>query len=63
LHKFASWNKTEYIDLILPHLSKAQVNAQDREGKTAVHWACEMASVAVRTPRGSRSGGGANVRM
>jgi ankyrin repeat protein len=46
LHKFASWNKTEFIDLILPHLTKEQINAQDPDGKTALHWAVEMASVA-----------------
>lgn len=46
LHKFASWNKTELMDMLLPKLTPAQVNAQDPEGKTALHWACEMASVA-----------------
>ncbi|CAK9032854.1 Ankyrin repeat domain-containing protein 6 (Diversin), partial [Durusdinium trenchii] len=46
LMKFASWNKTEFIALLLPHLSPEQINAQDPEGKTALHWACEMASVA-----------------
>lgn len=46
LHKFASWNKTELIDLILPKLTKEQINYQDKDGKTALHWACEMASVA-----------------
>jgi len=46
LHKFASWNKTELMDLLLPRLNKAEINNQDREGKTALHWAVEMASVA-----------------
>ena len=46
LHKFASWNKVEFIDLLLPHLTKEQINEQDPDGKTALHWACEMASVA-----------------
>lgn len=45
LHKFASWNKPELIELILPQLSPEQLNEQDLEGKTALHWACEMASV------------------
>ena len=45
LMKFASWNKVEFMDMILPHLSKDDVNAQDPDGKTALHWACEMASV------------------
>ncbi|GBG28202.1 Ankyrin repeat domain-containing protein 6 [Hondaea fermentalgiana] len=49
LHKFASWNKVELIEMILPHLSKEDINAQDPEGKTALHWACEMASVAAVT--------------
>ncbi len=46
LHKFASWNKTEYIDLIVPKLSSSDLMTPDREGKTALHWAVEMASVA-----------------
>jgi len=46
LHKFASWNKVEFIEMLLPHLSKEQLNDQDPDGKTALHWACEMASVA-----------------
>uniref|UniRef100_A0A7S3LNK9 Uncharacterized protein n=1 Tax=Aplanochytrium stocchinoi TaxID=215587 RepID=A0A7S3LNK9_9STRA len=47
LHKFASWNKTELVDMLLPKLTREQINFQDRDGKTALHWACEMASVAV----------------
>mmetsp|Transcript_4098 Transcript_4098/g.4747 ORF Transcript_4098/g.4747 Transcript_4098/m.4747 type:complete len:383 (-) Transcript_4098:163-1311(-) len=47
LHKFASWNKTELIDMLLPKLTPEQINFQDQDGKTALHWACEMASVAV----------------
>ncbi|ETV99389.1 hypothetical protein H310_08096 [Aphanomyces invadans] len=46
LHKFASWNKTDYIELILPALSPSELNAQCPEGKTALHYAVEMASVA-----------------
>mmetsp|Transcript_6945 Transcript_6945/g.13875 ORF Transcript_6945/g.13875 Transcript_6945/m.13875 type:complete len:382 (+) Transcript_6945:137-1282(+) len=46
LHKFASWNKVELIDMLLPHLKPEDLNAQDPDGKTALHWACEMASVA-----------------
>ncbi|RHY18054.1 hypothetical protein DYB36_014391 [Aphanomyces astaci] len=47
LHKFASWNKTDYIDLLLPHLAApTDLNAQCPEGKTALHYAVEMASVA-----------------
>lgn len=46
LHKFASWNKVDFIELTVPKLTVEQLNAQDREGKTALHWACEMASVA-----------------
>ena len=45
LHKFASWNKTEYLALLLPLLSEAQQAAKCPEGKTALHWAVEMASV------------------
>jgi len=46
LHKFASWNKTELLALLLPTLATpAQLNAKDPEGKTALHWAVEMASV------------------
>ncbi|KAF0717658.1 Aste57867_2170 [Aphanomyces stellatus] len=46
LHKFASWNKTDYLDLLLPHLSPDELNTRDPEGKTALHYAVEMASVA-----------------
>jgi len=46
IHKFASWNKPDYLDMLLPHLSKEQLNATCPEGKTALHWAVEMASVA-----------------
>lgn len=45
LHKFASWNKAEFIHLLAPHLQKQDIDAQDPDGKTALHWACEMASV------------------
>jgi len=46
LHKFASWNKVDLLDVLLPKLTKEQINEQDRDGKTALHWAVEMASVA-----------------
>ncbi|KAG9402027.1 hypothetical protein AC1031_007723 [Aphanomyces cochlioides] len=46
LHKFASWNKTDYLELLLPHLSREELNARCPEGKTALHYAVEMASVA-----------------
>jgi ankyrin repeat protein len=49
LHKFASWNKVEFIELLLPYLSPQQINEQDPDGKTALHFACEMASVAAVT--------------
>mmetsp|Transcript_14611 Transcript_14611/g.26193 ORF Transcript_14611/g.26193 Transcript_14611/m.26193 type:complete len:382 (-) Transcript_14611:214-1359(-) len=45
MHKFASWNKTELLDLVIPKLTKEEINSRDREGKTALHWAVEMASV------------------
>jgi hypothetical protein len=45
LHKFCSWNKTTYIELILPLLTKEELNAVCPEGKTALHWAVEMAAV------------------
>mmetsp|Transcript_14340 Transcript_14340/g.43034 ORF Transcript_14340/g.43034 Transcript_14340/m.43034 type:complete len:292 (-) Transcript_14340:254-1129(-) len=45
LHKFASWNKVEYIEMLLPHLSPEAIGAKDPEGKNALHWAVEMASV------------------
>ena len=45
LHKFASWNKTELLALLIPKLSAEQLNAKCPEGKTALHWAVEMASV------------------
>jgi len=44
--KFASWNKTEYLDLLIPKLSAEELNGTDKEGKTALHWAVEMAAVA-----------------
>lgn len=46
LMKFGSWNKVELIDLLLPKLSKQEINEQDPDGKTALHLSCEMASVA-----------------
>lgn len=49
LHKFASWNKVELLELLVPKLSEPELNAQDPDGKTALHWACEMASVAAVT--------------
>ena len=45
LHKFASWNKTELLAMLLPKLSADQLNTRCPEGKTALHWAVEMASV------------------
>lgn len=46
LHKFASWNKTDYLELLIPRLSKEELEVRDPEGKTALHYAVEMASVA-----------------
>ena len=46
IHKFASWNKTVLLDLLLPKLSPGGIDRKDKEGKTALHWAVEMASVA-----------------
>mmetsp|Transcript_1594 Transcript_1594/g.3509 ORF Transcript_1594/g.3509 Transcript_1594/m.3509 type:complete len:388 (-) Transcript_1594:52-1215(-) len=46
IHKFASWNKIVLLDLLIPKLTPSQLNATDKEGKTALHWAVEMASVA-----------------
>ena len=46
LHKFASWNKTEYIDLIIPCLSREDLETKCPEGKTALYYAVEMAAVA-----------------
>ena len=46
LHKFSSWNKTDYLDLLIPKLSPADLEARCPEGKTALHYAVEMASVA-----------------
>ena len=46
IHKFASWNKTVLLDLLIPNLPPGGLDATDSEGKTALHWAVEMASVA-----------------
>ena len=46
LHKFASWNKTDYLSLLLPVLSRDDLEAKCPQGKTALHYAVEMASVA-----------------
>jgi ankyrin repeat protein len=46
LHKFASWNKTEYMNILIPKLTAEELSMQDRDGKTALHWAVEMAAVA-----------------
>ena len=46
LHKFASWNKTNFLDLLIPKLTKEELNAVCPDGKTALHWAVEMAAVA-----------------
>lgn len=46
LHKFASWNKTMLMELLLPHLTPEQLEARCPDGKTALHWAVEMAAVA-----------------
>ena len=46
LHKFASWNKSEYLQLLIPKLAKKDLDAPDPYGKTALHWTVEMASVA-----------------
>jgi ankyrin repeat protein len=45
LHKFASWNKTELLELLLPHLSSGDLDVRCPDGKTALHWAVEMAAV------------------
>jgi hypothetical protein len=42
--QFASWNKTELLELLLPNLTNDQLNAQCPDGKTALHWAVEMAA-------------------
>jgi len=46
LHKLASWNKTMLMELLLPHLLPGQIDAKCPDGKTALHWAVEMAAVA-----------------
>jgi hypothetical protein len=46
LHKFSSWNKTDYLDLLVPCLKKEELEIRCPEGKTALHYAVEMASVA-----------------
>lgn len=46
LHKFASWNKTLLLEVLLPHLTSEDLMRTDPAGKTALHWAVEMASVA-----------------
>ena len=45
LHKFASWGKVDLMAMLLPHLSDAERRQVDPDGKTALHWAVEMASV------------------
>ena len=45
LHKFSSWNKTNYLELLLPKLTLSEINAICPEGKSALHYAIEMASV------------------
>ena len=45
LHKFASWNKTMFIDLLVPKLTREEINYKCPDGKTALHWAVEMAAV------------------
>ena len=52
LHKFASWNKTEFLELLIGKLdaSAGELDAQCPDGKTAVHWAVEMAAAgAIKT--------------
>ena len=46
MHKFSSWNKTDYLDLLVPCLKKEELEVRCPEGKTALHYAVEMASVA-----------------
>jgi ankyrin repeat protein len=46
LHKFASWNKLELLNLLLPVLGPGELELTCPEGKTALHWAVEMAAVA-----------------
>eukprot|EP00928_Gymnodinium_smaydae_P067049 TRINITY_DN49987_c0_g1_i1.p1 TRINITY_DN49987_c0_g1~~TRINITY_DN49987_c0_g1_i1.p1 ORF type:complete len:393 (+),score=70.08 TRINITY_DN49987_c0_g1_i1:135-1181(+) len=43
LHKFAAWNKTDLLELLLPHMSDADVNASDAQnGYTPLHHAIAM---------------------
>ncbi len=46
LHKFSSWNKTAFLDMLIPHLTAEELELPCPDGKTAIHWAVEMASVA-----------------
>jgi ankyrin repeat protein len=46
LHKFSSWNKSDYLDVLIPRLNAADLEMKCPEGKTALHYAVEMASVA-----------------
>eukprot|EP01127_Copromyxa_protea_P019756 TRINITY_DN6486_c0_g1_i3.p1 TRINITY_DN6486_c0_g1~~TRINITY_DN6486_c0_g1_i3.p1 ORF type:complete len:222 (+),score=45.66 TRINITY_DN6486_c0_g1_i3:209-874(+) len=43
LHKFASWDKPDLIEILLPHLDDKEINIQSsEEGYTALHWCVEM---------------------
>jgi ankyrin repeat protein len=46
IHKFASWNKTVLLEMLIPKLPEWGLETKDKDGKTALHWAVEMASVA-----------------
>jgi ankyrin repeat protein len=46
LHKFASWDKVDLLDLLLPQLSSSDVNTQGGDdGSTALHSCIEMGAV------------------
>jgi hypothetical protein len=38
IHKFASWNKTTYLELIVPKLAKEELNGTSPDGQwDAIH--------------------------
>jgi ankyrin repeat protein len=46
LHKFASWNKCEYLDLLIPHLSREDLLMKCPMGKSALNYATESGAMA-----------------